>query len=123
MPWKNGGKGGKSALIILSTDRKLFTISSYICTLSSFLKNSECHKVSGRQSYEFSEHLLSSIGSFSAVLERNSINFLLASPQPPFSPVDIQITIRVALAVKDFILKGHWRREKVTIPNKSANNI
>ena len=79
---------------------KFFTISFSFVLLSSLSENGECYKVSRRQSNEDSEHILSFIGSFSDVVESVILQFfLLASLRPPFSPVDIYITIEVAVAV------------------------
>ena len=62
-------EGGRSALIILSSNKGFVTISSpTFVPLSSLLENGEFHKVRVRQFNEVLEHL-SFIGSFSDVVE------------------------------------------------------
>ena len=60
-----------SCIVIKNFSQLLLTF----VLLSSLLENGEFHTVSGRQSNEVSEHLLSVIGSFSDVLESVILHF------------------------------------------------
>ena len=93
-------EGGRSALIILSSNKGFVTISCYICTitfvpLSSRLENGEFHTVDGRQSNEALEHL-SFIGSFSDVVESVILQFFFCwqASDPRFLPLTSTLQLK-----------------------------
>ena len=90
--WSTRAKGGRSDLIILSGSKNVSLFSLAFVLLSSLLENGECYKVSGRQSNGVLEHLSSSIGLFSNVVESAIRNFFCWQ-------ASIHVTIQAAAAV------------------------